>query len=68
MSSSKAAQKSYREMAEQLDQIMLWFESGDIDIDEAVKKYEEASVLISEMEKYLKTAENKIKKISTKKQ
>jgi exodeoxyribonuclease VII small subunit len=68
MSSSKAAQKSYREMAEQLDQIMLWFESGDIDIDEAVKKYEEASELISEMEKYLKTAENKIKKISTKKQ
>jgi exodeoxyribonuclease VII small subunit len=54
-------------MAEQLDQIMLWFESGDIDIDEAVKKYEEASELISEMEKYLKTAENKIKKISTKK-
>jgi exodeoxyribonuclease VII small subunit len=68
MNSSKAAQKSYREMAEQLDQIMLWFESGDIDIDEAVKKYEEASELISEMEKYLKTAENKIKKISTKKQ
>jgi exodeoxyribonuclease VII small subunit len=68
MSSSKAAQKSYREMAEQLDQIMLWFESGDIDIDEAVKKYEEASELISEMEKYLKTAENKIKKISTIKQ
>jgi exodeoxyribonuclease VII small subunit len=68
MSSSKATQKSYREMAEQLDQIMLWFESGDIDIDEAVKKYEEASVLISEMEKYLKTAENKIKKIATIKQ
>jgi exodeoxyribonuclease VII small subunit len=68
MSSSKAAQKSYREMAEQLDQIMLWFESGDIDIDEAVKKYEEASELISEMEKYLKTAENKIKKIATIKQ
>jgi exodeoxyribonuclease VII small subunit len=59
--------KSYREMAEELDQIMQWFESGDLDIDEAVKKYEEATRLLNEMEKYLKTAENKIKKITTKK-
>jgi exodeoxyribonuclease VII small subunit len=46
---------------------MMWFESGDTDIDEAVKKYEEATKLLDEMEKYLKTAENKIKKITTKK-
>jgi exodeoxyribonuclease VII small subunit len=59
--------KSYRQMATELDQIMQWFESGDIDIDEAINKYEEARKLIVEMEKYLKTAENKIKKISTKK-
>jgi exodeoxyribonuclease VII small subunit len=59
--------KSYRKMAEELEQITLWFESGDIDIDEAVKKYEEATKLLDEMEKYLKTAENKIKKISLKK-
>jgi exodeoxyribonuclease VII small subunit len=62
-----AQNKSYREMAEHLDQIMLWFESDDIDIDEAVKKYEEAVKLLDEMEKYLKTAENKIRKITTKK-
>jgi exodeoxyribonuclease VII small subunit len=52
-------------MASELDQIMQWFESGDIDIDEAINKYEEARKLIVEMEKYLKTAENKIKKISS---
>jgi exodeoxyribonuclease VII small subunit len=57
--------KSYRQMASELDQIMQWFESGDIDIDEAINKYEEARKLIVEMEKYLKTAENKIKKISS---
>jgi exodeoxyribonuclease VII small subunit len=57
--------KSYREMAEKLDSVMQWFESGDLDIDEAVKKYEEAKKLLDEMEKYLKTAENKIKKISS---
>jgi exodeoxyribonuclease VII small subunit len=54
-------------MAEQLEQIMAWFESGDIDIDEAVKKYEEATKLLEQMENYLKTAENKIKKITIKK-
>jgi exodeoxyribonuclease VII small subunit len=64
---SSTSGKSYREMAEQLEQIMAWFESGDIDIDEAVKKYEEATKLLEQMEKYLKTAENKIKKITTKK-
>jgi exodeoxyribonuclease VII small subunit len=57
--------KSYRQMASELDQIMQWFESGYIDIDEAINKYEEARKLIVEMEKYLKTAENKIKKISS---
>jgi exodeoxyribonuclease VII small subunit len=66
-SSASAVRKSYREMAEQLDQIMAWFESGDLDIDEAVNKYEEATKLLEQMEKYLKTAENKIKKITTKK-
>jgi exodeoxyribonuclease VII small subunit len=66
MTSSKES-KNYREMATELEQIMMWFESGDIDIDEAVKKYEEATKLLDEMEKYLKTAENKIKNITTKK-
>jgi exodeoxyribonuclease VII small subunit len=64
---ASAVRKSYREMAEQLDQIMAWFESGDLDIDEAVNKYEEATKLLEQMEKYLKTAENKIKKITIKK-
>jgi exodeoxyribonuclease VII small subunit len=66
MSNSKSL-KSYREMAEHLDQIMMWLESGDIDIDEAVKKYEEATKLIDDMNEYLKKAENKIKKITAKK-
>lgn len=43
---------------------MLWFESSQVTLDEAVKKYEQANKLIAEMEDYLKTAENKIKKIT----
>jgi exodeoxyribonuclease VII small subunit len=60
---TKAA-KSYREMTTELDEILLWFESGDVDLDEAVAKYEEAAQLIEQMEKYLKSAENKIRKIT----
>ena len=56
--------KTYREMSEELDNILTWFESGDVDLDEAVKKYEQAQKLLDEMEKYLKTAENKIRKIA----
>ncbi len=58
--------KSYRQMSEQLNEILLWFESEEVDLDEAVKKYEQAQKLIDEMEKYLKTAENKIRKIAAK--
>jgi exodeoxyribonuclease VII small subunit len=56
--------RTYREMSEELDNILIWFESGDVDLDEAVAKYEEAQALLNEMEKYLKTAQNKIRKIA----
>jgi exodeoxyribonuclease VII small subunit len=66
MANTSQAKMSYKEMSARLEEIMLWFESGEIDVDEAIKKYEEATKLLDEMEKYLKTAENKIKKISAK--
>jgi exodeoxyribonuclease VII small subunit len=56
--------KSYRQMSEELDEILLWFESGDPDLDEAVQKYEQARKLLEQMEQYLKTAQNKIRKIA----
>lgn len=43
--------------------IVAELQDGNTDVDEALKKYEEASKLIGDMEKYLKTAENKIQKI-----
>lgn len=58
--------KSYREMNEELAEIMAWFESEQVDLDQAVAKYEQAMKLLSAMEDYLKTAENKIKKIAAK--
>jgi exodeoxyribonuclease VII small subunit len=53
-------------MTAELAELMEWFEVGNIDIDEATVKYQKAIELIKEMGNYLKTAENKIIKISQK--
>jgi exodeoxyribonuclease VII small subunit len=58
--------KTYRQMNEELAEIMAWFESEQVDLDLAAIKYEEATKLLADMENYLKTAENKIKKIAAK--
>ena len=58
--------KSYRQMSDQLAELLAWFESGDIDLDQALAKYQQTIALIAEMEKYLKTAENQIRKLTVK--
>lgn len=58
--------KSYRKMNEELAELLAWFEGEEVDLDQAVVKYEQAMRLLADMEAYLKTAENKIKKISAK--
>ena len=56
--------KSTIELQAELDELLLWFESDQIDIDEAVKKYEHGLKLVSDLQARLKSAENTIKKIS----
>jgi len=51
-------------MDEDLSKLMAWFESEDVDLDEALVKYEQAAKLIDQMEKYLKVAKIKITKIT----
>ncbi len=58
------AAKTTSELQAELDQVLLWFESERVDIDEAVKKYEQGLALVKEIQQRLKTAENKIKKIA----
>lgn len=64
MATSGPARKNYRQLSQELDEIIDWFESGELNIDEAVPKYEAAMKLITELEKYLKTSENKVRKIN----
>lgn len=61
-----ANNRTYHQMSQELEELILWFESGEVTIDDAIQKYEQANKLIAEMEKYLKQAENKIRKISVK--
>lgn len=63
---TKASKRNYQAISAELAAIMEWFESDKVNLDEAVAKYEQALRLITEIETYLKTAENKIRKITTK--
>lgn len=56
--------KTYRQLSEELSTVLDWFDSQEADLDEALAKYQQAMELIKQMEAYLKTATNKIRKIS----
>jgi len=58
--------KTYQQMADELDRLIEWFESDSVNLDEAVGKYERAMELLSQMEDFLKTTENRVKKIAVK--
>jgi exodeoxyribonuclease VII small subunit len=55
--------KDYRAMAAELDAILEALQTTDLDIDEAVKAYTHGMEIVEELEKYLKSAENKVTKI-----
>ncbi len=57
-------QKTYRQMRSELDEIMTNLHTSDLDIDHAIKQYEQGMKLIKELEAYLKKAELKIKKVT----
>ena len=61
---TQTAKKSYSQLSQELDELMDWFESENADLDVALDKYHQAIKLIEAMEKYLQTAENKLKKIN----
>jgi exodeoxyribonuclease VII small subunit len=58
--------KNYEQMADELAKLVDWFESSQVNLDESVVKYQQAMELLEQMENYLKTAQNKVKKIAVK--
>ncbi len=59
------AKKSYKELQAELAEVLETLQSDDLDIDDAFKNYEKGEKLLKEIESLLKTAENKLIKIST---
>jgi len=55
--------KSYQNLNSELGIILNELQAGDLDIDEAVKKYQRGSEIVKELQEYLKQAENKVKKV-----
>jgi exodeoxyribonuclease VII small subunit len=62
----KTVTKSYQQLNDELASLIDWFEGESVNLDEAAEKYQQAVEVIAQMEDYLKTTENKIKKISAK--
>jgi exodeoxyribonuclease VII small subunit len=56
--------KTYAQLSNELVETLAWFENENLDLDKAVAKYERAIKLLAEMENYLKSSKNKVKKIS----
>jgi exodeoxyribonuclease VII small subunit len=54
---------TYESMYLELDEIIQLLQSGELNLDEAVKKYERSRELIIKLEKHLETVQNKITKI-----
>lgn len=57
---------SFAERVKELESIVEWFESDEVDLDQALAKYETGLKLTAELEDYLKTVENKVKVIKAK--
>lgn len=56
---------TYKELSDELQQVMSDLEQGDLDIDEAVRCYERGLAIVRELEVHLKEAENKVTELKT---
>lgn len=56
----------YSEAIKELQEITDYLESSEVDLDEAIEKFDRGSKIASEIENHLKNAENKIKTIKSK--
>lgn len=58
---------SYRELNNELEAILASLEANELEIDEAIKQYQRGTEIVEQLQKYLKTAENKVKKATSQK-
>ena len=58
-----AQTQNYQQLSGQLEELLASLQQPNVDVDEALKLYGQAQLIIEKLETYLKIAENKIKNI-----
>lgn len=68
MSAKKTTRKQphYEELRSELDSVLDDLQSGSLDIDQALEKYERGLELVKQLEKYLDNAENTVRELKAK--
>ncbi len=55
---------NYRKLNQELEAILGRLQSSNLDIDQTIKEYEKGVMIVDQLEKYLKSARNKVTKIT----
>lgn len=61
-----ASEPSFQDLQAQLEDLLSWFDKPDVDLDQALVKYEQALAIITRLETRLKETKNRIQVINQK--
>ena len=53
----------YHQLSQDLETILDKLQGGELDIDDAIKQYEQGMAIVGQLQDYLKQAENKVTKV-----
>jgi len=60
-SKDKLGKNSFAEKMNELEAIVAWFDSSEVDLDQAVEKFERGTILAKELKADISEIENKVK-------
>lgn len=63
---SRSKRVDFAKELQELEAIVAWFESGDVDLDEALSKFERGMELSARLKDHLQTVANKVEVIKKK--
>ncbi len=66
MPAAKKPAPSYAELQAELDHILAELQRDDLDVDDAIRYYQQGMALVRQLEAYLKTAQTKITELQAK--
>ena len=60
-----STKKSLKELMAEFDEVVAWFDGDDVDVEEAIAKFEQGSKLADQIKKQLAEVKNKIRVINS---